>query len=104
MGHHFETKGPHYKFSGDLTVVFCCCCEHSTVQIMFLHLLVGSGDLIPVMGFFCQRCEEFFGDLNNAEKHVADHKLDEKKQVTCHSYKITSMPVTGPAVHISTIN
>ncbi|XP_056623778.1 zinc finger protein 318 isoform X2 [Triplophysa dalaica] len=41
----------------------------------------GSGELIPVMGFFCQRCEEFFGDLNNAEKHVADHKLDEKKQL-----------------------
>lgn len=40
----------------------------------------GSGDLIPVIGFFCQRCEEFFGDLNNAEKHVAGHNHTEKKQ------------------------
>ncbi|KAF5899681.1 zinc finger protein, partial [Clarias magur] len=29
----------------------------------------GSGDLIPVIGFFCQRCEEFFGDLTSAEGH-----------------------------------
>ncbi|XP_065101084.2 uncharacterized protein [Paramisgurnus dabryanus] len=41
----------------------------------------GSGDLIPVMGFFCQRCEEFFGDLHSAQKHVDGHKHGEKKQV-----------------------
>lgn len=48
---------------------------------MFLRLLVGSGDLIPVIGFFCQRCEEFFGDLKIAEKHAAGHNRNEKKQV-----------------------
>ncbi|KAK3538286.1 hypothetical protein QTP70_034767, partial [Hemibagrus guttatus] len=46
----------------------------------------GSGDLIPVIGFFCQRCEEFFGDLSSAEGHRhtnthQDLKLkDDKRQ------------------------
>ncbi|XP_026803968.3 serine/arginine repetitive matrix protein 2 isoform X2 [Pangasianodon hypophthalmus] len=46
----------------------------------------GSGDLIPVIGFFCQRCEEFFGDLSSAEghKHTDTHQdqqlKDDKRQ------------------------
>ncbi|XP_046712126.1 zinc finger protein 318 isoform X3 [Silurus meridionalis] len=46
----------------------------------------GSGDLIPVIGFFCQRCEEFFGDLRSAEghKHTTtppdQHLKDDKRQ------------------------
>lgn len=35
----------------------------------FNSIPAGSGDLIPVIGFFCQRCEEFFGDLSSAEGH-----------------------------------
>ncbi|XP_030643343.1 serine/arginine repetitive matrix protein 2, partial [Chanos chanos] len=34
----------------------------------------GSGSLIPVIGFFCQCCEEFFGDLSSAEGHKKDCK------------------------------
>ncbi|KAL7861427.1 hypothetical protein SRHO_G00128680 [Serrasalmus rhombeus] len=46
----------------------------------------GSGDLIPVIGFFCQRCEEFFGDLNSAEGHSACHKRNntQKKATVDH--------------------
>ncbi|XP_073683168.1 uncharacterized protein [Garra rufa] len=41
----------------------------------------GRGDLIPVIGFFCQRCEEFFGDLNSAERHVESHgRKDRNKE------------------------
>ncbi|XP_060735509.1 zinc finger protein 318 isoform X2 [Tachysurus vachellii] len=41
----------------------------------------GSGDLIPVIGFFCQRCEEFFGDLSSAEghKHTNTHQDQQHK-------------------------
>ncbi|XP_072546071.1 uncharacterized protein [Salminus brasiliensis] len=40
----------------------------------------GSGDLIPVIGFFCQQCETFFGDLNSAEGHVASHRRSEAQK------------------------
>lgn len=33
----------------------------------------GSGFLIPVIGFYCQKCEEFLGDLNTADSHAASH-------------------------------
>ncbi|XP_058254750.1 zinc finger protein 318 isoform X2 [Hemibagrus wyckioides] len=41
----------------------------------------GSGDLIPVIGFFCQRCEEFFADLTSAEghKHTNTHQDQQLK-------------------------
>ncbi|XP_016413667.1 zinc finger protein 318-like [Sinocyclocheilus rhinocerous] len=42
----------------------------------------GEGDLIPVMGFFCQRCEEFFGDLNSAERHVESHSRKDRNKTT----------------------
>lgn len=29
--------------------------------------------LTPVIGFYCQKCEEFIGDLMNAENHAATH-------------------------------
>ncbi len=48
-----------------------------------LHILIiGEGDLIPVMGFFCQRCEEFFGDLKSAERHVESHGRKDRNKVT----------------------
>nr|XP_055028499.1 zinc finger protein 318 [Misgurnus anguillicaudatus] len=55
--------------------------EYLVKELEGLMKQEGSGDLIPVMGFFCQRCEEFFGDLNSAQKHVDGHKHGEKKQV-----------------------
>lgn len=44
----------------------------------FNSVPAGSGDLIPVIGFFCQRCEEFFGDLSSAEghKHTNTHQVN----------------------------
>uniref|UniRef100_A0A671LBJ7 C2H2-type domain-containing protein n=1 Tax=Sinocyclocheilus anshuiensis TaxID=1608454 RepID=A0A671LBJ7_9TELE len=38
----------------------------------------GSEFLIPVRGFFCQLCEEFFGDPICAETHVTCHSHNEK--------------------------
>nr|XP_055026202.1 zinc finger protein 318 isoform X2 [Misgurnus anguillicaudatus] len=38
----------------------------------------GSEFLIPVRGFFCQLCEEFFGDPICAEAHVTRHAHNEK--------------------------
>ncbi|KAK2878844.1 hypothetical protein Q8A67_019635 [Cirrhinus molitorella] len=40
----------------------------------------GRGDLIPVIGFFCQRCEEFFGDLTSAERHVESHSRKDRNK------------------------
>lgn len=34
----------------------------------------GLGFLTPVIGFYCQKCEEFIGDLNCTEKHAAIHQ------------------------------
>ncbi|XP_052386009.1 zinc finger protein 318 [Carassius gibelio] len=42
----------------------------------------GGGDLIPVIGFFCQRCEEFFSDLNSAERHVESHSRKDRNKTT----------------------
>ncbi|XP_026141344.1 serine/arginine repetitive matrix protein 2-like isoform X1 [Carassius auratus] len=42
----------------------------------------GEGDLIPVMGFFCQRCEEFFGDMNSAERHVESHSHKDRNKTS----------------------
>ncbi|XP_061693055.1 uncharacterized protein si:ch211-195b21.5 [Syngnathoides biaculeatus] len=33
----------------------------------------GFSFLIPVIGFYCQKCEEFIGDLRTAETHAANH-------------------------------
>ncbi|KAM6922636.1 uncharacterized protein PEZ65_010988 isoform 2-T2 [Lycodopsis pacificus] len=33
----------------------------------------GFSFLTPVIGFYCQKCEEFIGDLNSAENHAAIH-------------------------------
>ncbi|XP_022076630.2 uncharacterized protein si:ch211-195b21.5 [Acanthochromis polyacanthus] len=32
------------------------------------------GFLTPVIGFYCQNCEEFLGDLNSAERHAVVHR------------------------------
>ncbi|XP_076835294.1 uncharacterized protein LOC143481230 [Brachyhypopomus gauderio] len=42
----------------------------------------GSGDVIPVIGFFCQRCEEFFGDLSSAEGHAGCLKRNTTQKKT----------------------
>ncbi|XP_051579505.1 zinc finger protein 318-like [Myxocyprinus asiaticus] len=55
--------------------------EYLVKELEGLMKQEGSGDLIPVMGFFCQRCEEFFGDLNSAERHIASHKPHEKNKM-----------------------
>ncbi|XP_036979264.1 uncharacterized protein si:ch211-195b21.5 isoform X1 [Acanthopagrus latus] len=33
----------------------------------------GFSFMTPVIGFYCQKCEEFIGDLNSAENHAAIH-------------------------------
>ncbi|XP_053160016.1 zinc finger protein 318 isoform X2 [Hemicordylus capensis] len=38
----------------------------------------GSEFLIPVTGYFCQLCHEFFGDQISAEQHVKSHSHNEK--------------------------
>ncbi|XP_051502474.1 zinc finger protein 318 [Myxocyprinus asiaticus] len=55
--------------------------EYLVKELEGLMKQEGSGDLIPVMGFFCQRCEEFFGDLNSAEKHVASHGRNDRNKM-----------------------
>ncbi|KAK6328738.1 hypothetical protein J4Q44_G00007160 [Coregonus suidteri] len=37
----------------------------------------GSSFFIPVIGFNCQKCEEFFGDMTTAESHAATHQWNE---------------------------
>ncbi|XP_067311690.1 uncharacterized protein si:ch211-195b21.5 [Pseudorasbora parva] len=56
--------------------------EYLVKELEGLMKQEGSGDLIPVMGFFCQRCEEFFGDLNSAERHVASHSRSNRNKTT----------------------
>lgn len=34
----------------------------------------GLGFLTPVIGFYCQKCEEFIGDLGSAENHASVHQ------------------------------
>ncbi|XP_014058564.1 protein SON [Salmo salar] len=36
-----------------------------------------SSFLIPVIGFYCQKCEEFFEDMTTAESHTATHRWNE---------------------------
>ncbi|XP_078128925.1 uncharacterized protein LOC144532184 [Sander vitreus] len=48
----------------------------------------GLSFLTPVIGFYCQKCEEFIGDLNSAENHAAIHRHSDsssKVQVDKHS-------------------
>ncbi|XP_061767064.1 uncharacterized protein si:ch211-195b21.5 isoform X4 [Nerophis ophidion] len=48
----------------------------------------GFGFLSPVIGFYCQMCEEFIGDLNDAESHAAAHcqrNIGRKTQANKHS-------------------
>ncbi|XP_041755077.1 zinc finger protein 318-like [Coregonus clupeaformis] len=37
----------------------------------------GSSFFIPVIWFYCQKCEEFFGDMTTAESHAATHQWNE---------------------------
>ncbi|MED6288884.1 hypothetical protein CHARACLAT_030796 [Characodon lateralis] len=34
----------------------------------------GLGFISPVVGFFCQKCQEFISDLNSAETHATSHQ------------------------------
>lgn len=49
----------------------------------------GLSFLTPVIGFFCQKCEEFIGDLTSAESHAAIHSHSnsscQKVQMDKHS-------------------
>lgn len=47
-----------------------------------LVLAKGWSFLTPVIGFYCQRCEEFIGDLMNAESHAATH-VGNHRLVSC---------------------
>ncbi|NWR73877.1 ZN318 protein, partial [Centropus unirufus] len=38
----------------------------------------GSEFLIPITGYYCQLCQEFFGDQISAEQHVKSHPHNEK--------------------------
>uniref|UniRef100_A0A8D0H7X5 Zinc finger protein 318 n=1 Tax=Sphenodon punctatus TaxID=8508 RepID=A0A8D0H7X5_SPHPU len=38
----------------------------------------GSEFLIPITGYYCQLCHEFFGDQTSAEQHVKSHPHNEK--------------------------
>lgn len=42
----------------------------------------GSEFLLPVRGFFCLLCEDFFGDAICAEEHVTRHAHNEKYKVS----------------------
>lgn len=42
----------------------------------------GSEFLIPVTGYYCQLCHEFFGDQISAEQHVKSHPHNEKYKVS----------------------
>lgn len=53
-----------------------------TYFIIAVFPLLGSEFLIPVRGFFCQLCEEFFGDPICAEAHVTCHSHNERYKVT----------------------
>ncbi|XP_013858032.1 uncharacterized protein si:ch211-195b21.5 [Austrofundulus limnaeus] len=39
----------------------------------------GIGFISSVMGFYCQKCEEFIGDFNSAEKHAEIHSQSSSK-------------------------
>ncbi|GAA6099792.1 bromodomain-containing protein 4, partial [Tachysurus ichikawai] len=60
--------------------------EYLVKELQDLLKHEGSGDLIPVIGFFCQRCEEFFGDLSSAEghKHTNTHQDQQLKDEKRH--------------------
>lgn len=52
------------------------CLLHAKIFYMF-HCFscsfAGLSFLTPVIGFYCQKCEEFIGDLNSADNHAAIH-------------------------------
>lgn len=58
--------GPMLPHSELLRVLHC----------LSVNSFAGLSFLSPVIGFYCQKCEEFIGDLNSAENHAAIH---------CHS-------------------
>lgn len=43
----------------------------------------GSGNLIPVIGFYCKLCEEFFGDLLSAQRHEGTCKRSAEAGKVC---------------------
>ncbi|XP_036402343.1 zinc finger protein 318-like [Megalops cyprinoides] len=48
----------------------------------------GSEFLVPVIGFYCQLCEEFFGDQISAEDHVISHGHNEKYKKRIEEYPL----------------
>lgn len=49
-----------------------------------VYFAAGSEFLLPVRGFFCLLCKEFYGDAICAEEHVTTHAHNEKYKVfTC---------------------
>ncbi|XP_061914954.1 uncharacterized protein si:ch211-195b21.5 [Entelurus aequoreus] len=62
--------------------------EVLTKEVGTLFKEDGFGFLSPVIGFYCQICEEFIGDLNGAESHAAAHcqrNIGRKTQANKHS-------------------
>ncbi len=67
-------------FSNDnpvLLVFFILYCFPHAKILHVLHCFscpfAGLSFLTPVIGFYCQKCEEFIGDLTSAESHAAIH-------------------------------
>lgn len=48
----------------------------------FFCAFAGLSFLTPVIGFYCQKCEEFIGDLNSAENHANIHHHSNSSSVS----------------------
>lgn len=67
---------------------------------MFHYLslpVAGLSFLTPVIGFYCQKCEEFIGDLNSAENHADVHRHSGSSSVSI----IPVFPCVGIFIFLS---
>lgn len=59
---------------GNMLIFLLVSFTEDTESPFWLIYFEGWTFLTPVVGFYCQKCEEFIGDLTNAENHAATHR------------------------------
>ncbi|XP_048863900.1 uncharacterized protein si:ch211-195b21.5 [Brienomyrus brachyistius] len=54
--------------------------EYHVMELKRLLEHQGCDFIVPVVGFYCQLCEEFLGDMASAKKHMAHHVCDNQSK------------------------
>uniref|UniRef100_A0A8K9WWT7 Zinc finger protein 318 n=1 Tax=Oncorhynchus mykiss TaxID=8022 RepID=A0A8K9WWT7_ONCMY len=78
----------HSKSHRKVCVPFIECSNKTPAPAKMTKPAKGSEFLVPVRGYYCQLCEEFYGDAICAEDHATSHTHNEKYKKRMYEYPL----------------